>query len=145
MGKFLNKNAYIQVALNGTPFCTSARRAFNLIFRNCIRFAAVTMLSGIVTSIGILFITAGTGVLAYLILAGMHPEMTPVIPMLMFIAMGYIIGNLFMNVFGLALDTSLQCFIAAEEMGGDSAGDDSFVPTGLSKLLDTKSNEAWKE
>ena len=26
-------------------------------------------------------------------------------------------AHLYMNVFGLAVDTSLQCFIAAEEMG----------------------------
>lgn len=26
-------------------------------------------------------------------------------------------AQLFMNVFGLGVDTSLQCFIAAEEMG----------------------------
>merc|ERR1712146_519946 len=39
--KFLNKNAYIQIALLGKPFCTSARAAFWLILRNAARFAWV--------------------------------------------------------------------------------------------------------
>ena len=64
----------------------------------------------------------GTGVFAYFILVGLHPDMTPVFPMFMFVVTGCVIANLFMNVFALAVDTSLQSFIAAEEMGGDQQG-----------------------
>jgi hypothetical protein len=39
--KYLNKNAYIQVALLGTNFCTSAKVAFSLILRNFARFGVV--------------------------------------------------------------------------------------------------------
>jgi len=38
-------------------------------------------------------------------------------PVVLFIAMAYVVAKLFMNVFGLAADTCLQCFIACEEMG----------------------------
>jgi len=40
-------------------------------------------------------------------------------------------GVLFMNVFGLAVDATLQCFIATEEMGIDS----SFIPAKLKKFV----------
>ncbi|ETE63585.1 Choline transporter-like protein 2, partial [Ophiophagus hannah] len=35
--KFLNRNAYIMIAIYGTNFCTSARNAFSLLMRNIIR------------------------------------------------------------------------------------------------------------
>ncbi|PNI51559.1 SLC44A2 isoform 6, partial [Pan troglodytes] len=35
--KFLNRNAYIMIAIYGTNFCTSARNAFFLLMRNIIR------------------------------------------------------------------------------------------------------------
>ena len=35
--KFINRNAYILTAINGTNFCSSAKEAFGLILRNCVR------------------------------------------------------------------------------------------------------------
>lgn len=38
------RNAYIQIALMGTNFCTSAKKAFFLILRNAFRFGTVAIL-----------------------------------------------------------------------------------------------------
>merc|ERR1719379_274984 len=76
--KFLNKNAYIQVALMGTNFCTSAKNAFFLILRNALRFAVITMLSHIVHFIGMVLITAATAVLGYFILGAMYEDINPI-------------------------------------------------------------------
>merc|ERR1712070_341341 len=72
--KYLNKNAYIQIALVGKGFCTSAKAAFFLIFRNMARFGAVAMLGSIIYYVGIVFITVGTTVLGYFLLKALHPE-----------------------------------------------------------------------
>jgi hypothetical protein len=132
--KFLNKNAYIQVALVGTNFCTSAKAAFFLIFRNLARFGAVAMLGSVIYVIGIIFITAGTSVGGYFLLKALHPEVTPILPMVVYVVTSYLVAKLYMNVFGLSVDTILQCFIATEEMGGDSG----FVPAQLQGLLPAK-------
>jgi hypothetical protein len=50
--KFLNKNAYIQVAIHGYSFCKACRSAFFLILRNILRVAAVNMVSGFVLALG---------------------------------------------------------------------------------------------
>lgn len=42
-------------------------------------------------------------------------------------------AQLFMNVFGLGVDTSLQCFIAAEEMGVSQ----EYVPAELKHLVES--------
>lgn len=133
--KFLNKNAYIQCALLGTNFCTSAKAAFYLILRNMIRFAAVSTMSGAVESFGVLLITIATGMLGYLILRAMDPEVNPILPVIIYVVIGYMCAKLYMNVFGLASASALQCFIATEEMGGDLPGDESFVPSEMKRLV----------
>lgn len=130
--KFINKNAYIQTALLGTPFCTSAKNAFFLIVRNALRFGTVASLSWIIHFIGYCFITAGTSAAGYFILQAMHPDVSPVIPVVIYVFSSYMVAGLYMNVFGMAVDTSLQCVIAAEEMG---CNDGSFVPGPLVGIL----------
>jgi hypothetical protein len=132
--KFLNKNAYIQIALVGKGFCTSARAAFFLIFRNMVRFGAVAMLGSVINVIGTIFITVGTSISGYFILKALHPQITPILPMAIYVVLSYLVAKIFMNVFGLSVDTMLQCFIATEEMGGDSG----FVPTQLQGLIASK-------
>eukprot|EP00929_Paragymnodinium_shiwhaense_P118702 TRINITY_DN90621_c0_g1_i1.p1 TRINITY_DN90621_c0_g1~~TRINITY_DN90621_c0_g1_i1.p1 ORF type:complete len:959 (+),score=236.38 TRINITY_DN90621_c0_g1_i1:167-3043(+) len=130
---FLNKNAYIQIALLGTNFCTSAKAAFFLIMRNALRFGTVCTLSSIIHSIGFAFIIISVSVVGYLVLITVHPSVSPVAPMLVYVSVGYMAGKLYMNVFGLAVDTALQCFIIVEEMG--DAADLEVVPKPLKRLL----------
>merc|ERR1719356_666689 len=122
--QFLNKNAYIQVALLGTNFCTSAKKAFFLIMRNALRFGAVAMLGGGVHAIGYICIMTGSTVAGYFIIRTMHEAVSPVVPVFSYIVVSYIIAKLFMNVFGLAVDTGLQCFLACEEACIDSESKD---------------------
>lgn len=125
--KFLNKNAYIQIALLGKGFCKSAWNAFCLILRNAARIGVLGMLGGVIRWIGIIFIVVCTGVLGYFILeAGWNqedtdPDMkisTPWVLVFLFCFLGYVIGQLFMNVYSLAVDTILQCFVIDEELNG---------------------------
>jgi len=125
--KFLNKNAYIQVAILGKNFCRSAKNAFMLIAKNFARFGVVATLGTIIHFLGFIFIMASTVMLGYFILMGLHPDIYPMVPVTLYIVISYLVAKLYMNVFGLAVDTMLQCFIATEEMGGEAAGDD-FVP-----------------
>lgn len=115
--KFLNKNAYIQTALMGTSFCTSAKKAFHLILRNILRFGTLAVLGGVISFIGFVCITVGTVFVGYLLMRAMHPDISPFIPVVCFAFVSYIVAKLYMNVFGLTVDTCLQCFLACEEMG----------------------------
>merc|ERR1712060_1028080 len=113
--KFLNKNAYIQIALLGTNFCVSAKNAFYLIARNILRFGTMIVLGSIIHFIGTSVIICATGVSGYFLLQMLHPEASPMFPVLVYVAISFVVAKLYMNVFGLAVDTSLQCFIIVEE------------------------------
>lgn len=132
--KFLNKNAYIQVALMGTNFCKSAKNAFFLILRNALRFMVVATLAHLVHFIAMALIIALTALLGYLILGAMYPDVNPIAPTVAYAFIGWMTAKLFVGTFALAVDATLQCFIAAEEMG---CGND-FAPEPLKKFIDDR-------
>jgi hypothetical protein len=140
--KFLNKNAYIQIALLGKNFCVSAKNAFYLIARNFARFGVVATLGNIIHALGFVFIMSSSTALGYFILQAMHSDVTPVVPIIAYVAMSYLVAVLFMNVFALAVDTMLQCFIATEEMGAEGSAD--FVPGPLRSFLGSSSADEKK-
>jgi len=136
--KFLNKNAYIQTALHGTSFCVSAKNAFYLIVRNAVRMALLGGLGSIINIIGKYFVATSSAVLGFLFLQSLYPDIKqPYVLVFMYFVMGYIVGSLFMNVFALAVDTSLQCFIAAEELDIDK----EVIPSELRSFIENKGDE----
>merc|ERR1712113_587109 len=118
-------------------------KAFFLILRNALRFGAVAMLGGGVHAIGYICIMTGTAVAGYFIIRAMHDSVSPLVPVFSYIVVSYIIAKLFMNVFGLAVDTCLQCFLACEEGG---FGGEDYIPSDLKKFLkDNPGNQKQKE
>eukprot|EP00538_Stauroneis_constricta_P011380 CAMPEP_0119551812 /NCGR_PEP_ID=MMETSP1352-20130426/4955_1 /TAXON_ID=265584 /ORGANISM="Stauroneis constricta, Strain CCMP1120" /LENGTH=677 /DNA_ID=CAMNT_0007597927 /DNA_START=70 /DNA_END=2103 /DNA_ORIENTATION=- len=116
--KFINKNAYIQTAIFGTPFCESARKAFFLILRNAARIGAVSYVSAAVLVVGKLFISAMTTGLSYFILVetvevDLHSYAGP-LALIFFIS--YMIADMCMDIFEIAILAMLHCFVADEEM-----------------------------
>ncbi|GMI41077.1 hypothetical protein TrCOL_g123 [Triparma columacea] len=116
--KFLNKNAYIQTAIFGYSFCKAARKAFFLILRNIMRISAVAIVSQFVLIIGKLFITvAATFVGYYYMDSNMMDQLNGMwLPILLIILFAYVTAEMFNEVFGMAIWTILQCFVADEEM-----------------------------
>jgi hypothetical protein len=131
--EFLNKNAYIQIALLGKWFCTSAWNAFVLILRNAGRIGTLGSIGGVVHLIGTFFIMSVTAFIGYMLLGALHPDdiSSPVLPTILYIIVGYVAAKLIMNVFGLAVDTVLQCMVANEELGGAS----DFTPKQLASFM----------
>ena len=66
--KFINKNAYIQIALCGKNFCRSAWNAFSLIMRNPLKFGVVGGLGEVFILIGKIIISSVTTLICYLII-----------------------------------------------------------------------------
>ena len=56
--KFVNKNAYIQIALRNQNFCPAAKTSFYLAIRNAARASAVSIIGAIIAVLGKGFIVA---------------------------------------------------------------------------------------
>ena len=116
--KFLNKNAYIQTAIFGYSFCKAAKQAFFLILRNILRIMACAMVSEFVLIIGKLFIMTGATILSYYAMATYLGDVLNYIwlPVLFVMFISFFTADMFNEVFGMAISTILQCFVADEEM-----------------------------
>ncbi|CAM9104071.1 unnamed protein product, partial [Phaeothamnion confervicola] len=116
--KFLNKNAYIQTAIFGYSFCKACRKAFFLILRNILRVAAVAGVSELVLLLGKIGIPLATSFMFYVCVNyakgdDMHGLIGPTITVAI---LSFFVAKMFTEVFGMAISTILQCFIADEEM-----------------------------
>ena len=122
--KFINKNAYIQCAIFGTPFCQSGRKAFFLILRNAFRIAAVSYVSAAVLAIGKLFISSVTTVVAYFVMMEQIEDdrLNHVAgPLVIVFFISYVLADMFMDVFEVGIAAILHCFVADEEMFSGNA------------------------
>jgi solute carrier family 44 protein 1 (choline transporter-like protein)/choline transporter-like protein 2/4/5 len=137
--KFLNKNAYIQIALNASSFCGAARDAFFLILRNAARFLAVGSIGNVFMFLGKWVITLGAAYAGYMIITRssywgdqIH---SPIFPTVVFMLIAYTISGLFMSVYGMACDSILHCFLADEELSAKNRGGPSHSPEILADFM----------
>jgi len=133
--KFLNKNAYIQTAIFGTPFCRSAREAFGLITRNAGKIGSITYVSTIVLFVGKFFISCLTTGAAYVYIEREigHKLHSVGGPCALIFIMSYFIGDMFLDIFDMSTTTVLHCFVADEEMFD---GDECYAEGNLRDWLD---------
>jgi len=121
--RFLNKNAYIQTAIFGTSFCTSAKNAFFLILRNAKRVAGISYVVSVLIWISRLFIAFLTAGLSYIVMERKIDDQLHSLfgPTLLVFIIAYYVADMFLDIFEMTSETILQCFIADEEMfNGDS-------------------------
>jgi choline transporter-like protein 2/4/5 len=118
--KFINKNAYIQTAIFGHSFCKAARCAFFLILRNIVRIAALGLVSGFVLLLGKVIITTGATILCYIALdaSGFADDELNYLwlPLVFTAFIAFYVAQMFNEVWGMAMSTILQCFVADEEI-----------------------------
>jgi len=138
--KFLNKNAYIQIALTGKNFCFAAKDGFLLAMGNPLRYSVLYGITGIFVFFGKVFISALTALAAYLVITKWDKFSadlySPVIPTLIVLIFAYGIGNAFMTVYGMAAETILACFVLDEELNKKKNAPPRHCPESLKNFLD---------
>uniref|UniRef100_A0A8C8ZQR2 Choline transporter-like protein n=1 Tax=Prolemur simus TaxID=1328070 RepID=A0A8C8ZQR2_PROSS len=150
--KFLNRNAYIMIAIYGTNFCTSARNAFFLLMRNIIRVAVLDKVTDFLFLLGKLLIVGSVGILAFFffthrirIVQDTAPPLNYYwVPILTVIIGSYLIAHGFFSVYGMCVDTLFLCFLEDLERNDGSAERPYFMSSTLKKLLN-KTNKKLAE
>ena len=98
--EFINKNAYIQTAIEGTNFCTSAQNALQLLLRNALRLAALTGVTTVLLCMGKLLVASMTGFICALIIMGgdiNNVTNAPILSVTVIVLMAFAIASAFMD------------------------------------------------
>ncbi|KAM4716669.1 choline transporter-like protein 2 isoform 2-T2 [Anableps anableps] len=144
--KFLNRNAYIMVAIYGKHFCASARDAFLLLMRNIIRVAVVDKVTDFLLFLGKLLIVGLVGVFAFFFFSGRVKAFEDTapnlhyywVPILTVVIGSYLIAHGFFSVYAMCVDTLFLCFCEDLERNDGSASRPYYMSTALREIL-------WKD
>ncbi|XP_074116460.1 choline transporter-like protein 2 isoform X5 [Sminthopsis crassicaudata] len=150
--KFLNRNAYIMIAIYGTNFCTSAKNAFFLLMRNIIRVAVLDKVTDFLFLLGKLLVVGSVGILAFFffthrikIVQDTAPSLNYYwVPILTVIIGSYLIAHGFFSVYGMCVDTLFLCFCEDLERNDGSPERPYFMSPELRDILLKGNAEAGK-
>ncbi|XP_075245474.1 choline transporter-like protein 1 isoform X2 [Convolutriloba macropyga] len=107
--KFLNKNAYIVIAMTGKSFCPSAQQAVVILVSNALRVTALNTVGTFVIflcKLGVAAITAAIGLVWFKQDEELNYYFVPAVCAAIF---AYFAASCFFGVFDLVLDTLLVC------------------------------------
>lgn len=116
--KYINRNAYILVAVKGYSYCYSAVQAIKLIILNMMRIAAVNTVGDFLTWLGKVIVCGLCGFLAFLMCdLPMYTDTdsanylsSPILPIIVTAFIGYVEADVFLSVYEMAVDTILLSF-----------------------------------
>ncbi|XP_041482153.1 choline transporter-like protein 2 isoform X1 [Lytechinus variegatus] len=153
--KFINKNAYILVAVYGKNFCTSAKEAFFLLLRNIVRVAVVNKITDFLLFLGQLLIVALVVVAAFFYFTLEVTWVNAVLPVpavnyywvvIIVIGIGvYLIAKAFFGVFDMAVDTLFLSFLEDLERHDGSAEKPYYMSKGMMKIVGKKNKKMEEE
>lgn len=137
--RFISDNAYIQTAMKGTNFCTSAMSSFYLMVRNPFAWTALTTISYIMFFLGKGLIVTASAWLTYILTQYALPNIgQPLVPAIAMGLWAYLCASLFLGIFDFSAMAILQCFCVNEELGGTC-----YTPDALKGFIDEQDkNEA---
>ncbi|XP_051021834.1 choline transporter-like protein 5 [Acomys russatus] len=143
MVKFLNRNAYIMIALYGKNFCESTRDAFNLLMRNILKVAVTDEVTHFVLLLGKILVSGIVGVMAFLlfterlqmIIEGPTSLNYYWVPFLTVVLGSYLIAHGFFSVYSMCVETIFICFLEDLERNEGSPLRPYFGTPSLRNLL----------
>ncbi|KAM5270629.1 choline transporter-like protein 5 isoform 8-T9 [Hipposideros larvatus] len=144
--KFLNRNAYVMIAIYGKNFCRSARDAFNLLIRNVLKVAVMDKVTDFVLILGKILVTGSIGVLAFLLFTERLPMLLkgPTslnyywVPFLTVVIGSYLVAHGFFSVYAMCIDTLFICFCEDLERNDGSTEKPYFIAPTLHGILNKK-------
>jgi len=135
--KFINQNAYTIIAIEGTNFCKSAWKAFEIITSNVLRVAAINSVGAFVLFLGKVGVMAATCAISVVWLKnkeGLHYWALPVLLLCIF---SYLIAHCFLSVYEMVIDALLLCFCEDCQMNdGVTPGKEYYMNSSLMEFVE---------
>ncbi|XP_074643007.1 choline transporter-like protein 1 isoform X2 [Tubulanus polymorphus] len=133
--KYLNRNAYIVIAIEGSNFCSSAKKAFITLLSNVLRVAAINSVGDfmlLLGKLGVMAATAAVGVVIFSTRSDLNYYGVPVIILCMF---AFFVAHCFLSIYEMVVDTLLLCFCEDCRINDGSPGREYFMSSTLMKFV----------
>ena len=134
--RYINRNAYIYMALSGESFCSSALNSFILILKNSAKFAFVEGIADVFMFLAKFFIAIATTGLSWLFMGLMCDIQSPFMPLFIIALLSYMIASVFIAIFDVSANTILQCYLMDKEIASQSGlADPDHIPPTMSNFF----------
>ncbi|KAI1902394.1 hypothetical protein AGOR_G00044310 [Albula goreensis] len=153
--KFLNRNAYIMIAIYGKNFCVSAKNAFMLLMRNIVRVVVLDKVTDLLLFFGKLLVVGGVGVLAFFFFSGRIRLPSDTfeaqqlnyywVPIITVVVGAYLIAHGFFSVYNMCVDTLFLCFLEDLERNDGSMQKPYYMSKNLMSILNKKNKVPKKD
>uniref|UniRef100_A0A4W5M8U0 Choline transporter-like protein n=1 Tax=Hucho hucho TaxID=62062 RepID=A0A4W5M8U0_9TELE len=121
--KFMNRNAYIMIAIYGKCFCTSARDSFCLLMRNVVRVAVLDRVTDFLLFLGKVLIAGSVGVIAFFFFTHKIPIVQEDVPTLHYYWVPLLVRynnrkgiEMGISYIQLCIDGVLLCLLIGEDL-----------------------------
>jgi hypothetical protein len=147
--KFINRNAYIMIAVTGQPFFKAAGHATGLLTKNALRVAAVDFVSGFVILLSKIIVCIIPAIGCYIYILSntstysgvVYPQVTVAL-----IALGaFLIASAFFSIYEMGIDTIFLCFLEDLDRNDGSPQKPYYMPDALAKLMGIESVSSPKK
>ncbi|KAK7100512.1 hypothetical protein V1264_023454 [Littorina saxatilis] len=138
--KYLSANAYTVIAVSGRNFCTSSRRAFNMLVSNAMRVAALNSIGDFLLFLAKLAVMAATGAVGVIWLKSRNDLHFFAIPVLLVCVFAYFVAHCFLSVFEMVVDALFLCFCEDCDMNDGSPDRQYFASKRLMTFVNDSSN-----
>ncbi|XP_064625712.1 choline transporter-like protein 1 [Lineus longissimus] len=142
--KYLNRNAYIIIAIEGHSFCTSAKKAFETLVSNVLRVAAINGVGDFVlflAKISIMASTSAIGVVIFRLRPDLHYYAVPVLLCCIF---AYLVASVFLSVYEMVIDALLLCFCEDCQINDGTPGREYYMSSSLMEFVKKTSSKLDK-
>eukprot|EP00929_Paragymnodinium_shiwhaense_P054762 TRINITY_DN27445_c0_g1_i1.p1 TRINITY_DN27445_c0_g1~~TRINITY_DN27445_c0_g1_i1.p1 ORF type:complete len:453 (-),score=93.35 TRINITY_DN27445_c0_g1_i1:349-1707(-) len=115
--EFINKNAYMDVAMNSSSYCVAAKNALGVISSAAGAIALLNGAMGVLVIVGVCLVAGLTGICGMLLYDHGSYAGTREGAFVGTAVVGALIGYVFMNVFDMVCDTMIYCYATDEKTG----------------------------
>ena len=117
--RFLNDGTYVQIAIRGTGYCTSAHKAFNILADNALKLSITDGISLFFKILGILGIGVGVTVGAYFScqeIKYLAQSLTnPLVVTIVAGLIAFVIAGIYLSLIDLSAQAIIQCYLIDHE------------------------------
>jgi len=137
--RYINRNAYIYMAISSESFCTSAINSFVLILKNAMKFGFVETISEVFMFLAKFCIAVSTTFCGFMLLGIMvneeEPINNPFIPVAAIFGFSYLVASVFISIFDIGANTILQCYLIDLDVAKQNNLEPTHIPPTLTNFL----------